>query len=124
MKKQLCVVCALLAAFALAGCELSFSGSRVGSENQLTMKYTSFNTTDEQLLKLEAGDVLDVAVVNDSGKLSVTVQKEQDDPVYETEEAETGTFQIQITDGGTYQVTVTGEHAKGSFRISKATDEE
>ena len=45
--------------FLLSGCgKSSFDGSRIGNDSQFVMKYKIFNTTDEQSLLLEAGDML------------------------------------------------------------------
>lgn len=99
-----------------------FNGSRTGNDNQFIMDYTVLNTTDSQVLKLDAGDILDVEVVSDAGEVSITIQKDDEEPIYESENASTDTFQIAIEEGGSYEVTVTGENAEGSVSFVKRTN--
>ena len=89
----------------LSGCSApTFNGSR----------YTVLNTTDGQTLSLEAGDTLDVAVVSASGTVSVKIQKEGALPLYDQEDVPTGQFSLEIPEDGEYNITVTGEQARGS----------
>ncbi|MCC0639044.1 hypothetical protein [Clostridioides sp. ES-S-0049-03] len=61
----------------LASCRYSdFNGSRTGSDSELVMEYSMFNTTDSQLLNLEKDDVIHVEIVNDSGKLDIFIQED------------------------------------------------
>ncbi|MCC0699709.1 hypothetical protein KGF42_09790 [Clostridioides sp. ZZV15-6383] len=67
----------------LVSCKYSeFNGSRTGSDSELAMEYSMFNTTDSQLLTLEKDDVIDVEIVNDSGKLDVVIQEDDKNPVF------------------------------------------
>ena len=65
-------------------------------------------------LSLEAGDALDVAVVSTSGTVSVNIQKEGAPPLYAREDVPTGQFSLEIPEDGEYNITVTGEQARGS----------
>lgn len=101
MKKIICILGTMLAALLLMACNsLSFSGSRMGNDSQLIMKYSIFNTRDSQYFEMDQGDVIDADIVSDSGKLSVTVQSEDGETVYENEDVPTGTFQIEIKKKG------------------------
>ena len=109
MKKIICILGTMLAALLLMACNsLSFSGSRMGNDSQLIMKYSIFNTRDSQYFEMDQGDVIDADIVSDSGKLSVTVQSEDGETVYENEDVPTGTFQIEIRKKGIYKIKVTG----------------
>lgn len=121
MKKYLFLSAAILTVFSLTACrDSNFSGSRIGDDSHLIMEYRIFNGTDSQLLELEKGDVIDAELVIDSGQLSVKIQKEKDDPVYETNNiVSSDTFQVPIEESGSYKVTVTGEKAKGSVKFEK-----
>lgn len=99
--------------------EASFDGSRTGNDSQFLMEYSVFNSSDAQELELEKEDVIDVEVVSDAGEVSITIQKEDEEPVYEGHDVPTGAFQVKVKDGGTYTVTVTGEHAEGSVSFVK-----
>ena len=99
----------------LSGCSApTFNGSRTGNDSQFLMEYTVLNTTDGQTLSLEAGDTLDVAVVSASGTVSVKIQKEGELPLYDQEDVPTGQFSLEIPEDGEYNITVTGERARGS----------
>ena len=99
----------------LSGCSApTFNGSRTGNYSQFLMEYTVLNTTDWQALSLEAGDTLDVAVVSASGAVSVNIQREGAPPLYAREDVPTGQFSLEIPEDGEYNITVTGEQARGS----------
>ena len=99
----------------LSGCSApTFNGSRTGNDSQFLMEYTVLNTTDGQTLSLEAGDTMDVAVVSASGTVSVKIQKEGELPLYDQEDVPTGQFSLEIPEDGEYNITVTGEQARGS----------
>ena len=100
----------------LSGCSApTFNGSRrTGNDSQFLMEYTVLNTTDGQTLSLEAGDALDVAVVSASGAVSVNIQREGAPPLYAREDVPTGQFSLEIPEDGEYNITVTGEQARGS----------
>ena len=109
MNKIICILGTMLAALLLMACNgMSFSGSRLGNGSQLIMKYSIFNTTDSQYFEMDQGDVIDADIVSDSGKLSVTIQSEDGETVYENEDVPTGTFQIEIRKKGIYKIKVTG----------------
>ena len=56
-------------------------------------------------------------VVND-GQLSIKVQKEKEEPVYEKENISVSDdFDIDIEESGTYTVTVTGKKTSGSVKF-------
>lgn len=106
----------------LASCRYSdFNGSRTGSDSELVMEYSMFNTTDSQLLNLEKDDVIHVEIVNDSGKLDIFIQEDDKKPVFEGKNLKTSTFQVKVDESGTYKITVTGKKAKGSVSFIKNT---
>lgn len=115
------VICPLVLVVSLAGCITpTFNGSRTGNDDRLIMSYSILNTTETQHLNLEAGDVLDVEVTSDEGSVSLVVQKQGSNPVYEGENLPTGSFQIEIEEAGIYRAAVTGDHARGGISITKA----
>jgi hypothetical protein len=114
----------ILSALLLAGCaSATFNGSRTGNDSQLVMEYTVFNTTDSQTLKLEQGDRLAVTIVDEQGTLSLSIAMEGEDPLYEDLDAQSRTFELVIPKSGNYQVTVTGEQAKGSLSVVRVEPE-
>lgn len=104
----------------LSACGTKYDGSRTGNESQFIMEYNILNTTDSQNLTLESGDRVSARIVVDSGKLSIRIQKDNDEPVYECEEiSASDNFDFHIQKSGVYTFTVTGEKAKGSIQFVK-----
>lgn len=64
------------------------------------------------MLDLEKGDIIEADIVNNSSTLSVKIQKDDTEPVYDNENVSTGTFEIEIEESGTYKITATGKKAK------------
>lgn len=125
MRKVLGIICALSIVLSLSACgKTSFDGSRTGNDSQFVMEYKMFNTTDEQSLFLEAGDMIRAEVIVDSGKLAIKIQKDGDAPIYESDNTvDSENFDIEIQESGIYKITVTGEKAKGSVSFKKAASE-
>lgn len=119
MKRYLSVLGIFILVLMLAACGMSFDGSRTGNDSQLIMKYKIFNARVSQELVLEEGDVIDAEIVKDAGSLAVTIQKEDDEPIYDNESVAAGTFEIEIKESGTYKITVIGKKAKGSLSFIK-----
>ena len=125
MKKAVLFLSLLLLVGSVTACGwigTRFDGSRLGNEDQLVMDYKVLNQTDTQSLKLEAGDVVDFAVVSEWGRVELLLQKDGEEAVYEGTDVPTSSFQIAIEDSGTYLLTVTGHHAKGSVHVTKESD--
>ena len=102
----------------LTACSLDFNGSRTGNDSQLIMEYTAFNTTDSQDLVVEAGDTIHTEIVIEDGQLSYKIQKNDDEPIAESEGIFFSTdFDVGIEESGTYTVTVTGEKTMGSVKF-------
>lgn len=117
MKKYLGL---LLCGCLLAGCGMAdFNGSRTGNDSQFLMEYTIFNTTDSQLLELKKGDKIHGEIEKKAGKLAVTIQQEGKEPILESRDMPSGSFDIEIEEDGAYRITVTGEKAKGSVSFTK-----
>lgn len=118
MKKIITIFSVIFLITSLTACSPDFNGSRTGNEKQLIMEYTAFNTTDSQDLVVEAGDTIHVGIVIEDGHLSYKIQKNDDEPIAESE----GIFfsvdyDVEVEESGTYTVTVTGEKTKGSVKF-------
>ena len=119
MKKIMTIFSVMLLIISLSACSPDFHGSRTGNDNQLIMEYTAFNTTDSQDLVVEAGDTIHVGIVIEDGHLSYKIQKNDDEPIAESESIFfSEEFDVEVKESGTYTVTVTGEKAKGSVKIT------
>lgn len=100
-----------------------FDGSRIGNENQLIMEYSVLNGTDYQMMELQRDDWVEFTIVNESGKLDIILQKEDEDPIYQGADINTGYFRVGIEETGTYKVSVTGRNAKGSVSIVRVEND-
>lgn len=121
MQKKSSMIMMLCSVLLLTACDkVNFNGSRTGNESEFIMKYSILNGTDSQMLVLEKGDVIDAEIVNDSGKLSIKIQKDEEEPIYENKDiSDSNEFEVEIEENGTYTITVTGEKAKGSVSFLK-----
>lgn len=118
MKKIMTIFSVIFLITSLTACSLDFNGSRTGNDNQLIMEYTAFNTTDSQDLVVEAGDTIHTEIVIEDGQLSYKIQKNDDEPIAESEGIFFSTdFDVEIEESGTYTVTVTGEKTMGSVKF-------
>ena len=119
MISNMTIFSVMLLIISLPACSPDFNGSRIGNDNQLFMEYTSFNTTDSQDLVVEAGDTIHVEIVIEDGHLSYKIQKNDDEPIAESESIFfSEELDVEVKESGTYTVTVTGEKAKGSIKIT------
>lgn len=126
MKKILAYVFTFLLSMPLIACafKATFDGSRTGNESQLIMQYKILNTTTSQELELTEGDIVLFDIVSQAGSIDIFLQKSEEEPIYKEHDIPTSVFQVEITDSGTYIVSVTGKNAKGSINILKENKEE
>lgn len=119
--KKICYLGSLFFILLLSGCiEPSFNGSRTGNKDQFIMEYSIMNTEDSQILTLEKDDIVDVQIVSDAGQLSITLQKDDEKPIYKDDNiSSTQSFQIIIKESGKYKLIVKGDRAKGSISFIK-----
>lgn len=115
MKKALLIVSMLAITIFLSACGTDFDGSRIGNNNEFIMQYSVLNTTDMQELTVETGDTIHVNLVVKKGSLSIKIQKDGEEPIYEDNGiSASNEFDVEIDESGTYTVEVTGKKAKGS----------
>ncbi len=122
MKKFLLISCTLALTISLTACGKKFEGSRTGNDSGFTMEYSMLNTTDSQKLTAESGDKIKAKVVVDKGSLSIKIQKDGEEPIYEGDGIYVSNeFDVEIDESGTYTVEVTGHKAGGSvsFMVEK-----
>lgn len=125
MKKSLRIFGILTITLLLTACQSSqFDGSRTGNDSQFIMEYKIFDTSDAQQLTLESGDEISAEIVVDSGKLSIEIQKDEDDPIYKSDGITvSNNFDVEIPESGTYTIRVTGEKTRGSVSFVKISGE-
>ena len=99
-----------------------FVGSRSGNDSQLIMSYSILNTTDFQMLELEAGDTVEFNVFSASGEIDIVLQKEGEEPIYIGSDVPSSSFEVKISNSGTYKASVTGRNSSGSVWIKKVNN--
>lgn len=115
MKKILLIVCTLILTISLTACGEDFDGSRTGNDSEFIMVYSVLNKTDSQELIVESGDIISAKIVMKKGDLSIKIQKDGEEPIYESNGISiSNEFDVAIDKGGVYTVEVTGKKAKGS----------
>ncbi len=115
MRRIITVFIVVLSIASLTACSPDFNGSSTGNDTQFIMEYSVLNTTDAQDLTIEAGDTISAKIVVDKGSLSIKIQKDGEEPIYESNGISTSNeFDVEIDESGTYTVEVTGKKAKGS----------
>ncbi len=115
MKKFLLIGCALALMVSLTACGTKFDGSRTGNDSEFIMEYSVLDTTDRQDLIVESGDTISGKIIVNKGSLSIKIQKDEEEPIYENNEiSASNEFDVEIDESGAYTIEVTGKGAKGS----------
>lgn len=115
LKKFILSVCLLALTLALTACGIDFNGSRTGNDSEFIMEYSVLNRTYAQELTVEAGDTIQSKIVVIKGSLSIKIQKDGEEPIYESDGISVSNeFDVEIDESGTYTVEVTGKKAEGS----------
>ena len=124
MKKFLLIVCTLAFMVSLTGCNTKFDGSRTGNDSEFIMEYSVLNKTDTQDLIAKSGDTIGGKIIVNKGSLSIKIQKNEDEPIFESNGiSESTEFDVEIDESGTYTVSITGEKAKGSVSFKVVTNQ-
>lgn len=81
----------------------------------ITLK--DFNSTDTCKMTLQEGDVIQIEVVRQRGKMGLIVQGKLGSEPYNGSTLETRTFTITIPNNDEYTFSITGANASGSIKI-------
>lgn len=106
----------------LCGCrQVQFDGSRISNENKFVMEYEVLNREYYHVFELNANDVIEVNIVDEAGELSIVIQNEKEEIIYQGNDLPTSHFQVTVHQNGSYKIIVSGHKAKGSvsFVIKK-----
>jgi len=127
MKKViiLIVVVLLLAMAAGAGCYFYnsadvFTGSRVKNPDCYLLEFEKMNQSDSHTLQLSAGDSLLVGYEVTGGVMDIDISAENGGSLYRGDglrRGERAEFTIEITEDGSYVISVEGRHASGSLMV-------
>lgn len=127
------VICVLLM---LAGVLCCFGGCAFGigsaqsyflkncvheqKNDTVSARYELFRGNRVYTIRVPEGKeyAVQVEITTESGTLGLTIQKDGQDPVYEGNHLETGTFTVYLRESGTYRVNFRANEHKGSYRFS------
>lgn len=67
----------------------------------------------------QKGDVIQVEISHETGTVDIVFGQDGAEPIYEGNGLSNSSFTLNITESGTYQISVTGNHAWGSVAFMK-----
>lgn len=85
--------------------------------------FEQMNSTHSHNIDMDAGESIKVKIISKSGKISVQIYNEDDQPVYRGDDVTDAEFEIQINEKGTYRLCVSGKDAKGRVIFSRCKEE-
>ena len=97
----------------------AFNGNMTRDKDHFDMTFEILNTSYSHELEMKEGEALEVTVDDESGNLSLLIQKDDDKPIYQGNKIESAKFQVGIETEGTYTLTVTGRKARGHVIVNR-----
>ena len=94
-----------------------FNGSSLLNPDEIALDYSILNGSFTHTMRLQSGDVLDVALQVDEGTLGIAIEGSDGTPLYQNDDLDTSQFHLEISQTDSYQVTITGSHTKGSIHL-------
>ncbi|MCR6545756.1 hypothetical protein [Dehalobacterium formicoaceticum] len=82
-----------------------------------TMDLTQFNAETKWGMSLTGGDVLQVEVTRDSGKIALAVNGKNGSEPYTGNDLESGIFTITVSEADEYVFRITGKDATGKILV-------
>lgn len=93
-------------------------------ENLFSLGMESMNDTRKETFSLRQGDSIAVSAVFISGELDISIIDSSGNVIYEGNNPELGSFQVNIPKSDEYLISVTGRQAKGSISFQILRNEE
>ena len=101
----------------LLNSEARFNGSSLLNPDEIALDYSILNGSFTHTMRLQSGDVLDVALQVDEGTLGIAIEGSDGTPLYQSDNLDTSQFHLEISQTDSYHVTITGSHTKGSIHL-------
>ena len=116
----------MILAFTACGlCNKSaFVGNEIADTDFYDVAFEQMNSTHSHNIDMNAGESIKVKIISKSGKISVQIYNEDDQPVYRGDDVTDAEFEIQINEKGTYRLCVSGKDAKGHVIFSRCREKE
>ena len=94
-----------------------FNGSSLLNPDEIALDYSILNGSFTHTMRLQSGDVLDVALQVDEGTLGIAIEGSDGTPLYQNDDLDTSQFHLEISQTDSYHVTITGSNTKGSIHL-------
>lgn len=128
-KKKVLFICviasALIAAVFACGFIQSrqshFKGTRTSDTDLYLLDFTYLDQKDTHTMSLHAGDVLHVEADMKEGKVIVEVGVDGKEPIYRSDDMESGEFDLPVSKDGAYTILIDGIRAKGTLNFTSRT---
>ncbi len=107
-------------AFTLTACEADFVGNKIynGSAGVYTLDFSALNRSEKQTVTVKEDEsVFDVEITAEEGKIDIEIYSESGEKVYVGSGLQTASFSLDKLKKGRYDITVTGEKAKGKVVV-------
>ena len=89
-----------------------FNGNSLLNPDEMALDYTILNGSFTHTMRLQSGDVLDVALQVDEGTLGIAIEGSDGTPLYQTNDRDTTQFPLAISQPDSYYATLTGSNTK------------
>ena len=100
----------------------TFVGNRIKNPDAYLLTFDKMNGTDSHDMELKSGDVLEVYLEPLGGTLDVKVGMEGCKSIYQANDASKGEFKLNITESGTYTISIDAKKAKGTANFTVKKD--
>ena len=126
LKKNFCLLIALMVLIVLTGCTCgSFTvlkSSELNTPTMMSMSYEKFNGFKQRQIKVLEDEtlVISVNIVTEAGSIDAYVAKDNDtsNSTYEGNDIPTSSFIVTLTEPGKYTIRVDAENHTGSYSFS------
>jgi hypothetical protein len=114
------IVSALILCFVLTSCDSMVGAVGSNGSNHTTESYHYLNGTKTIGISADAGKIIDVTYTSTvkSGALSLRILDPSKNLAAQLPSGNSGTTEISVGSGGTYQLVITGTKTEGSYDIS------
>jgi len=98
---------------------IEFEGSKTEDLTCFVMDFSVLNTTYTHEMPVGKDECVEVRVKKEKGTLSLKIEKEEGEPIYQGDDVSLGDFVVFAEEPGNYRFTVSGKKAGGevSFQI-------
>ena len=101
----------------------AFVGNEISDTDFYDVDFEQMNSTHSHNIDMDGGESIKVKIISKSGKISVQIYNEDDQPVYRGDDVTDAEFEIKIKEKGTYRLCVSGKEAKGHVIFSRCKEE-